>query len=447
MNAPFLTEVDPEIAVKGSIDPLGLLPLWSRYGSQVVGNLSLVASSARGFTTLLLGYHFARRLVDERDLPEACMVEAFLKFEQITAYSRLAAAEDRDAHPGRILGLRRVRNRLTQSQKVPIGSGRDAQILSNQRAYGLWALFSGPTQESGLLVRKSLRLSDDGEAFVRRIVYPRLEQAGLRDARAVLDVLAKRKWFEPRGRDEKLARVLADLHADEFGPEEQEFYLERFACGGPDDPGRRQHQLWDCIRAYNDAQDTWHDAFGMTELQEIIGLAKERGYEDLHDRLWRILRFERVIGPAARVFGYLQDHADARPLDHLAVDLAKTWTSGLGHIEPEAFSAYLEPVEALHKDDGVRRFEELARALHHGDWISVIETVLAQNADVMARRGGGPWIVREGDVLQVRHKQDGADLPEEPAGLLIHPYFLTSVKSVGAQVLGKFVEDEEQEAA
>jgi hypothetical protein len=52
MNAPFLTEVDPEIAVKGSMDhPLGLLPLWSRYGRRVVGNLTLVASSARGFTT------------------------------------------------------------------------------------------------------------------------------------------------------------------------------------------------------------------------------------------------------------------------------------------------------------------------------------------------------------------------------------------------------------
>src|SRR5690554_5200042 len=99
MNAPFLTDVDPEIAVKGSIDPLGLLPLWSRYARQVVGNLSLVASSARGFTTLLLGYHLARRLVDERELPEARLIELFLKFEQLTAYSRLAAAQDRDGHP------------------------------------------------------------------------------------------------------------------------------------------------------------------------------------------------------------------------------------------------------------------------------------------------------------------------------------------------------------
>ncbi len=446
MNAPFLTEVDPEIAVKGSIDPLGLLPLWSRYGRQVVGNLSLVASSARGFTTLLLGYHFARRLVDERDVPEASVVEAFLKFEQLTAYSRLAAAEDRDAHPGRVLGLRRVRSRLTQSKKVRIGSSRDAQILSNQRAYGLWTLFSGPAQESGLLVRKSLRLSEDGEAFVRDIVYPRLEQAGLRDGRAILDVLRSRKWFEPRGSDEQVARLLAELHTDEFSAQEKDFYIERFACGGPADPGGRQHQLWECIRAYNDEHGTWLDRFDMDQLIGVIALAKERGYDDLHDRLWRIYRFEHVIGPASRVFGYLQVNADDRSIHDLADDLAAKWNSGLGHVDPDALSAHLEPVEVLHQEQGVRRFETLARSLHTGDWVAVIEAILDQNAEVMARRGGGPWIVRDRDTLQVRHKQEGADLPEDPAGLLIHPYFLTSVKSVGGEVLGTFREEEDDAA-
>jgi hypothetical protein len=32
MNARFPTEVDPEIAVSGSIDPLSLLALWERDG-------------------------------------------------------------------------------------------------------------------------------------------------------------------------------------------------------------------------------------------------------------------------------------------------------------------------------------------------------------------------------------------------------------------------------
>lgn len=444
MNAPFLTDLDPEIATKGSIDPLGLLPLWSRFGRQVVGNLSLVASSARGFTTLLLGYHFARRVVDERDLPESRFVELFLKFEQMTAYSRLAAAQERGEHPGRLLGLRRVRSRLTNAKGVTIGSGRDAQILSNQRAYGLWALFSGPAEDSGLLSRKSMRLSEEGEAFTQRAAYPILERAGLRDGRALLDVLAKRSWFEPRGRDEAVARGLALLHDDEFDPDEQAFYIERFACGGPSDPDGRQHALWECLRDYNDEYDTWRRYFDMDELDGIIGLAKERGYEGLQERLWRIRRFEHVIGPAARVFGYLQGHADDRTVVDIAADLAASWQGGLGHIDPDAFAQHLEPVEDLHGEDGVRRFEQLAEALHRGDWTTVVDAVLAQNADVMARRGGGPWVVVEDGVVQVRHHQEHGELPENPAKVLIHPYYLTSVKAIGGQVLGKLYDQEEE---
>ena len=63
----------------------------------------------------------------------------------------------------------------------------------------------------------------------------------------------------------------------------------------------------------------------------------------------------------------------------------------------------------------------------------------------MARRGGGPWIVSDGGVLQVRYHQEGGSLPKDPGRKLVHPYYITSVKSVGAQVLGKLgpqIEDE-----
>ena len=55
----FLTDIDPRAAVKGSRDPLGLVPVWQRFGRSVVGNLTTATGSFRGFTTLLLGLHFA----------------------------------------------------------------------------------------------------------------------------------------------------------------------------------------------------------------------------------------------------------------------------------------------------------------------------------------------------------------------------------------------------
>jgi hypothetical protein len=51
---PFLTDLDERAEVKGSKDPLGLVPIWSKFGREVVGNLTTVTGSVRNFTTLLV---------------------------------------------------------------------------------------------------------------------------------------------------------------------------------------------------------------------------------------------------------------------------------------------------------------------------------------------------------------------------------------------------------
>ena len=84
----FLTEIDSRAKVKGTRDPLGLVPLWSHFGRHVVGNLTTVTDSVRGFTTLLLGYHFTRE-VRERQGPDAeSPLALFLEFEQLAGYCR-----------------------------------------------------------------------------------------------------------------------------------------------------------------------------------------------------------------------------------------------------------------------------------------------------------------------------------------------------------------------
>ena len=38
LTVPFLTDLDPQLAVKGSRDPLGVQTIWARLGRHVVGN-------------------------------------------------------------------------------------------------------------------------------------------------------------------------------------------------------------------------------------------------------------------------------------------------------------------------------------------------------------------------------------------------------------------------
>ena len=86
LTVPFLTDLDPQIAVKGSRDPLGVQTVWARLGRHVVGNLTTVSTSVRDFTTLILGYYFAERVANEASGDSDLAV--FLRWEQLAAYAR-----------------------------------------------------------------------------------------------------------------------------------------------------------------------------------------------------------------------------------------------------------------------------------------------------------------------------------------------------------------------
>jgi hypothetical protein len=146
MTVPFLTDLDSRAAIKGSRDPLGLGPVWSRFGRQVVGNLSTVSNSVRGFTTLLLGYHFAQLVHEREGSNQHKTLDLFLKFEQLAGYSRYKVHDDASFR-----GCERVALWLNDGKKVTIGADLSHQILSNQKIYGLWGLFSLPARSSGLL--------------------------------------------------------------------------------------------------------------------------------------------------------------------------------------------------------------------------------------------------------------------------------------------------------
>src|SRR5437773_5073877 len=150
---PFLTDLDERAKVKGSRDPLGLVPIWSRFGREVVGNLTTVSNSVRGFTTLLIGLYFAEEIQEIERGEGQSTLDLFLKFEQLAGYARVRAYGDRG-----VRGIRRVQTRLAESKRIRITAAQDGQILSNQKVYGLWRLFSMPARASALLLPREHQL-------------------------------------------------------------------------------------------------------------------------------------------------------------------------------------------------------------------------------------------------------------------------------------------------
>src|SRR6266581_9058994 len=110
---PFLTDLDERAQIKGSRDPLGLVPIWSRFGREVVGNLSTVTNDVRGFTTLILGLYFAQEVREIERAEDQSVLNLFLKFEQLAGYARVKINGDR-----RVRGLRRIQTRLNDSKRI-----------------------------------------------------------------------------------------------------------------------------------------------------------------------------------------------------------------------------------------------------------------------------------------------------------------------------------------
>jgi hypothetical protein len=118
---PFLTLEDPNAKIKGSRDPLGIVPIWAAFGRHVITNITTVSTSVRGFTIVLLARYFAGRLIEERTAKREEALDIFLRMEQAAAYARhVEHGVDDD-----IRGIERVKRLLQEGKgKVPIRADR-----------------------------------------------------------------------------------------------------------------------------------------------------------------------------------------------------------------------------------------------------------------------------------------------------------------------------------
>jgi hypothetical protein len=182
ISKPFLTDLDSRAAIKGSRDPLAIQGIWTRFGRHVVGNLSTVSNSARDFSILLLGYYFAFRVAESTG--PGTELATFLKWEQLAAYARSKINDD-----WQFRGTERVRQRLDEGRSVTLSSQQSHQILSNQKLYGLWGLFSVPARASGLLDGVPAQLSGAARKLVEDYYLPRLGQVGLPDGKNIVELL------------------------------------------------------------------------------------------------------------------------------------------------------------------------------------------------------------------------------------------------------------------
>jgi hypothetical protein len=423
---PFLTLLDPRAKIKGSRDPLGFQPIWTRFGRKVVRNLTTVTTSVRGFTVLLLGFYFVEQAVEQPQKSEADFPALFLKFEQLAAYSRVAWRNGNGAtqvDEGNILGIQRVNKYLREgNNRVRISAQQVAQILSNQRTYGLWGLYAGAARSSGLLESVHSRLTPVARQFVESEYLPHLDRA----ASHIFRFLDKDRTFEPRGKDNLLGSRLANILRAGFSGPEEAFYSKHLLFGG--DTDSPQKRLWERIHAVN-----LPASFSMQELKEVVKQSKVAGDTILTDRLEQIKQVETVIAPAGRLFGYLLSQ-DGVSADEVACTIEREWGE-LEHLDPLAFDQALSTVQDIDADTRTRLIN-LVKAMRAGAYKQTIELMLEQNKAIMKARGGDAWVKFKNRQLDVRFLggREALTSKKELPDLWIYPYFINSLKAIGYQL-------------
>lgn len=269
MGAWFLTDIDPKATVKGSRDPLGYQPIWTRFGREIVGNLTQTTRTVRGFTTLLLGLYFADDRIHAGAARNEDRLELFLKFEQLAAYSRVAYAPEGSAP----LGVNRVRKRLSEGKGVPISAARSAQILSSQKSYGLWGLYSVAARASGLVDRHEQRPTLQGREHVDKVLLPRLKKNEPQAIDQIRSLIEKDSKFYPTGRHAGVAKALAKVLGAKLEPAERTLYESALVLGtqGEDPTQGRQERFWRGLQQVNDDQAWWDEPLGYDELDQVDG--------------------------------------------------------------------------------------------------------------------------------------------------------------------------------
>jgi hypothetical protein len=430
LNTPFLTDKDPREPIKGSRDPLGIQQVWIHLGRYVVGNLTTVSNSVRDFTVLLLGYHFIDKLVDE--LGPGSELSIFLKWEQLAAYARAHCNNDYSFR-----GSDRVGKTLSQSKKVYLSAEGRYQILSNQKVYGLWGLYTIPGRASGILEGTPLRLSSAARDLVQSLYLPILEQGGGKEGNAILEALRLPiANIDLEGKQKEMVNAVSRVLAKKLQNGEREWYKDRLLYGGPNNKTEgRQQQFAELIsKTVNQSDFVW-------SLKNVDALAKEAtkqgdSWHPLAYRLDRIRVNESVMAPASMLFNYLLGMHD-QPIQSAAKRILDSWGRNLNHIDPAEFRNLrddLAQVDPLAAD----RWCHIAETISIGHYEKLIRLLIEQNKAIMQRRGGAPWIEIRDGKLHVRFQEEKGKLLErnELEDLWRFSYFIDSLRVVAMTLSG-----------
>ena len=346
----FITEQDPNYSIKGSRDPLGFQVIWQAAGRKLIPHLSTVSGSIKDFQILCLAYALKKELKIEDKLFEPF----FLRFEQMMAYTRFKSYPKEGFN-----GVDKVRKMMSGNPaSVRISSAIADQLLSNQKAYGIWGKYNNPFSE--------MRLTDIPEYSSVYIPKVLNNDVFLRQAA----ILSKKKEAQPAYIESGKMDEWSDYLQKPSGIEKRLFIdnLLNDTCGKEllnqidNNPDLRDLSFYELIQSLNNAS-------GNSNFKAILNY---------------IANTEKVICPLNRIFRYLQTKSYWKNEEIENDPYIKNWRSTF---ESKGF------------DETTR---SLATLLELNNYELVLGLV-KRNETVAARRNSAAWMHFTEQGLEVNH--------------------------------------------
>lgn len=355
----YFTKPDPDYAVKGSRDPLGFQVIWQHQGKRLISYLSTVSINIRDFQILCL----AQYLYQGR--PAASWGKFFFRFEQAMAYVRLLKSPNEGFN-----GVEKVRKNINAGTRVSISNSTADEILSNQRAYGIWGKYTRPYTDIDFVSDKEfVKIYSEKLAVIYK--KPELE-------RLVNKIIESEKTILDHSQLTSLG-VLLNVTASE-----KKFFDRKILKF--EQPDNFQNRLYDFVASQRLPKDFKLYSF-LDNFEKYLNKSEIALKSVLRD-----IRFtEQILCPLARIFRYIQQ----KPL----------WSKDA--IENDDFilrSKQEVKHSFLEVNEHSKVLNHFVSVMMKSNW-QLVEDLVKRNDEVSAWRGGAPWMKITNSVLEVHHSE------------------------------------------
>lgn len=361
----YFTKVDPDYSIKGSRDPLAFQVLWQHQARKLIPYLSTVSVNLHDFQILCLAYHLYHP--EPRDNG---FVKFFLRFEQLMAYVRFNPAE------GGFNGVDSVRRKLRDSNRVSVSNTPADEILSNQRAYGIWGKYNRPFQDIAFVKRPEFEaiFKEKIDSLPESILAMKIVNKVISNNRSVLGI-----------EDIECLKPLLN-----FTTREQRFYYETILKINAPNP--YQNEVLNFV-----SNNKLPPKLDLYPFLKSFSASLGDDQAALKNILEEIEFTEKILCPLNCIFRYLQ----TKPI----------WEKDEILNDNYITESKLQEDYIFHGGDEECKIKnDLSRTLAKDNW-NLVTDLAIRNKEVTDWREGAAWLTMRNDLVEVHHAEGGFHAP------------------------------------